>query len=238
MNLLAIDTFSSVFSAAVTKGEDSHYIQANAGMSHNELFIDLIDKLLKRAALRPSDLNAVLCMGGPGSFTGLRIGYSAAKGLALSLGIPIIPVPTLDCVAYGKERYSEQFPATYVSQCLAVIEARKNACFYAVFKNGARLSPDKDGAYAHIAGEIAHFDANSIVTGPGAAVLYDSFSENLKKIITLDYSQKGYAMEIINVAKKLNLLHNYNTAYLYAGPEYIRATDAELNLNQKDGTLL
>jgi tRNA threonylcarbamoyladenosine biosynthesis protein TsaB len=67
--------------------------------SHSEQLHSFIDELLKQESLIPKDLDAISISKGPGSYTGLRIGVSAAKGLAYALNIPLISVSTLLCLA-------------------------------------------------------------------------------------------------------------------------------------------
>jgi len=230
MNLLAVDSASSILSAAVSCGETIHYAETEAGMKHSELVMGLIDSQMKEACLEPKDLDGVLCMGGPGSFTGLRIGYSIAKGLAIALSVPFAPVPTLDCVA---------LPFCKSGFVLAVMQARKNAYFYALFKDGERLKPDEDAETAQIAQEIERIkkDAEKItLTGPASASLYDALSQELKNCICPEFENRGYAREIIAIAKMRKIQDNDNNAYLYSGPEYIRKTDAELNLAENAGS--
>jgi tRNA threonylcarbamoyladenosine biosynthesis protein TsaB len=218
MNLLAIDTACSTLSIAITKGEDILYTETEAGVRHSELVMDCIDSQMKKASLKPSDLDGILCMGGPGSFTGLRIGYSIAKGLALSLSIPFMAVPTLDCIA---------FPHHNCSMVLPVIQARKNSWFFTIFKNVSRLKQDADATADQIVSELKNFiDIEKIIlTGPGATLLYDSLPEDIIKSLVLDNNTRGYAKELIFIAKKDNLLENFNSELLYSGPEYIRSAN-------------
>jgi len=233
MNLLAIDSASQILSVSVSKGDEIFYTEADEGMKHSELVMGFIDSLMKKAALKPDDLNGVLCMGGPGSFTGLRIGYSIAKALALSLSIPFAPVPTLDCIACQR---TEDKETACPALRLAVIQARKNAYFYAFYRGGERLSSDGDADTGQIADEIMRYGEPVELAGPGAALLFDSLPLDLRKNINLkDGTSKGYAREIIIIAKSLNIPDNENTAHLFSGPEYIRKTDAELNLDEKAG---
>jgi len=229
MNLLAIETAASVLSAAVAKDEEIFTSEAIAGTRHSELVMELIDSLMKKAGLSPKDLNGVICMGGPGSFTGLRIGYSIAKGLVLSLSIPFAPVPTLECIV-NNERFKKGLT-------LAVIEARKNAYFNAFFNDGQRLTEDKDSALLQITDDIARYTEKGRLinlTGFGAKTLYESLPENLKNNITLFFETKGYAKELIAVAKNKKLFSGGCAANLFSGPEYIRKTDAEIALENSD----
>jgi tRNA threonylcarbamoyladenosine biosynthesis protein TsaB len=222
MNLLAIDAACSVLSVAVSRGRDFYYDQTEAGMKHSELVMDIISAQMEKAELKPSDLNGVLCMGGPGSFTGLRIGFSIAKGLALSLNIPFVPIPTLECVAYSA-----------ISLSLPVIQARKDAFFFALFNDGRRITEDCDGSKDQIAGLIrknTRENERLNITGPAAADIYNTLPEELRPLCLCSCNSIGYAAELIKVATNKNLFYNDNTAYLLSGPEYIRKTDAEINL--------
>ena len=229
MNFLAIDSFSSTLSIAVsTKGGEIYYKEADAGTSHCELIIHIIDSLLNCASLVPGDLDGVLCMSGPGSFTGLRIGYSTAKALALSHSIPFAAVPTFDCIAL-RERTENECNKVI----LALIKAGKNAYFYAFFKDGTRITSDKDADAARIALEINNLIKSGYgkitLSGPGAVDLLNSLPE-LNENLTINNGNKGYAKEIISIAKIRKILDNNGREFLYSGPEYIRKTDAELNL--------
>jgi len=226
MNLLAIDTASSILSVAVTNSDEIFSAETEAVTRHSELVMELIDGLVKKAVILPKDLNGILCMGGPGSFTGLRIGYSIAKGLALSLSVPFAPVPTLECIAHN-EIFAQGLT-------LAVIEARKNASFYAFFKDGKRLTEDKDSNFSQIANEIELYKSEYkqiTLTGPGSKLLYEHLNENTKNDLSLVFEKDGYAKELIAIAKSKNLFNNDCTSYLYSGPEYIRKTDAEIALS-------
>jgi len=223
LNLLAIDTACSVLSIAVSSERKIFYTETEAGLRHSEIVMDMIDSQMKKASLAPSSLDGVVCMGGPGSFTGLRIGYSIAKGLALSISVPFIAVPTLDCIA-----------SHYNGLVLSVIEARKNSWFFSVHHGGRKIRPAVEAAAFQISDEIIKTaetaNEKMILTGSGAASLFSLLSHEAAEHLIYNNESHGYARELIAVVKKQNLLNNDNSAILYSGPEYIRKTDAELNL--------
>jgi len=227
MNILAIDCACSVFSVALLNEEKMFYKETDTSMKQSELIIDFINDIMGSAKLTPKDLGGILCMAGPGSFTGLRIGYSVAKSLALSLSIPFASVSTLECIAL----YTEKQTTTFNDLIMAVIEARKNAFFYAFFNSGKRLTPDKDGSLSQIIEDLKEYIKTKkiILTGNGASLLYDSLSAEFKDEISLNLGRRGYAKELITIAKNNKILDNDCTAFLYSGPEYIRLSDAELN---------
>jgi len=243
MNLLAIDSSHRVLSVSVSKADKIYSGEAQAGSKHSELVLDLIDSQIKKARLLPQDLDGVLCMGGPGSFTGLRIGFSIAKGLALSLSIPIAPVPTLDCMAFPCQNHSQlRHNCPVPRRCapkiprravLAVMEAGKNTFFYAFYRGNCLDPPydqNADAPASLIDAEIARHGEKIILTGSGSSSLYNMLSPESKKKIKPVFRNRGYSSEIISIAKIRNLMYNDNSGFLYSGPEYIRKTDAELNL--------
>jgi tRNA threonylcarbamoyladenosine biosynthesis protein TsaB len=233
MNLLAVDTATEKLSVALSAGNEIFSFTADAGLRHSELVMDIIDTLMKKAALQPCDLSGVVCAGGPGSFTGLRIGFTLAKGLALSLGIPFAAIPTLDCMV----RPFSYWPGIAVP----VIDAKKAAFFCALYQGGKRLCADVDASPSEIAemigiggkkGNREQGTENSVSVpilfiGPGASLLYEKFTAlNLQHNIILGKSW-GDAVSLLEIAKETAVIEKGGTD-LSAGPEYIRKSDAEL----------
>ncbi len=102
MKILSIDTSSSNCSIAVVGKEATlGEININYNLQHSVLLMPLVEELLKRLDLLPKDLTALTVSIGPGSFTGLRIGLAAVKGLASGLNLPIYGVDSIKTLAYG-----------------------------------------------------------------------------------------------------------------------------------------
>ena len=102
MKILAIDSSGIVATVAIL---DDDILMAeytiNHKKTHSQTLLPMIDEITKMTELDLRELDAVAVAGGPGSFTGLRIGSATAKGLGLALDIPLISVPTLDALAYN-----------------------------------------------------------------------------------------------------------------------------------------
>ncbi len=100
MNLLAIDT-STPFAVVVVSREDGSLVVASidSGHKHGRQLVPAIRKVLQEAGLRVSDLAGVAVGLGPGSYTGLRIGLTAAKTLAYAAGIPLVGLNSLEIIA-------------------------------------------------------------------------------------------------------------------------------------------
>lgn len=104
--VLAIETSSGVCGACVYFNNSKFYQSViNYKNVHAEKLLETIDSVLSASDLKPGDLGAISVSSGPGSFTGLRIGMSAAKGMAFAASIPIIPVPTFEAMALQVSKY-------------------------------------------------------------------------------------------------------------------------------------
>jgi len=130
--ILNIETATTVCSVALSDNEKLVAVrEVNAGYTHAENITVFIDEVLKEAGLGPSDLDAVAVSRGPGSYTGLRIGVSAAKGLCYALDIPLIAVDTLAAMAQGMKSAKD------VLLC-PMIDARRMEVYCAVYDGSGR----------------------------------------------------------------------------------------------------
>lgn len=102
MKILAIESSSLVASVAIIENETllGEYT-INHKKTHSQTLLPMIDEVVKMLELDLNEIDAIAVSQGPGSFTGLRIGSATAKGLALALKKDIIPVPTVDALAYS-----------------------------------------------------------------------------------------------------------------------------------------
>ena len=106
--ILSIETATKVCSVAIhDKGELVASAELHRANSHSEQLSLLIRDLMERAAIQQKDLTAIAISSGPGSYTGLRIGTSTAKGLCYALDIPLIAVDTLYAMAKTVSNYRQ-----------------------------------------------------------------------------------------------------------------------------------
>ena len=99
--ILAIDTSTERAGIALSDGSAIFSRSWDAGRTQTTSVLPIIDALLTESGLSPSKLGAIAIAMGPGTFTGLRVGMSLAKGLVLACDIPLIGIPTLDIAAAG-----------------------------------------------------------------------------------------------------------------------------------------
>lgn len=129
MLILGIDTATDVCAAAVLDGDR---VLAEAALhvprSHGRRLAPLVGELLAHAGRPASDLEVVAVSAGPGSYTGLRIGMSLAKGLTLSTDAAFVAVPTLEALAFGLE-----------GAVAVVLPSRRGEVYAAVYRAGLEV---------------------------------------------------------------------------------------------------
>ena len=223
MNILALDTADQVLSAALATETGIWYTEIDAGARHSELVMECADLLCKSAGFSPSALGLVACMKGPGSFTGLRIGFSAAKGMALALGIPLVAVPTLDCLAHPL--------SIWPGIVIPAMDAKKGCFFTALYRGGQRLTGYMDVSPEVIAKEVEKASLCPtepvVLTGCGAELLYPFLQAYIPHTRVDPESRRGRAKELLEITK--NTIFERND--IDSGPLYLRKSDAELKKN-------
>lgn len=168
---------SSATSASVAYVKDGKILAQNyinAGLTHSTTLMPMTQALLQNANLTLSDVDYFAVSVGPGSFTGLRIGISAIKGISLAENKPCVPVSTLEAMAYN-------YAYTDTIVC-CVMDARCKRFFNAIFKCSAdgtveRLCEDRAISYEELEAELNEkYSENTVVlVGDGAEL-----AKNLK----------------------------------------------------------
>jgi hypothetical protein len=115
---------------------------------------------------------------------------------------------------------------------LPVIQANKNAWIYSVFRDNERLAPDREISIDGLSKAIIASFEKTTIAGPGARQLCDSLPEECRNRLEEPRACANLAEDLISIAKNKNLFHNYTDAHLHSGPEYIRMSDAEINLSR------
>ena len=131
--ILNIETTDRICSVALSDQRGVQAVRESAeGYNHSSLLTVFIEELLKENGLQAADLEAVAVSMGPGSYTGLRIGVSTAKGLCYGASVPLVAVPTLDAMVCGfLEKHAGGLPP---SACLVpMIDARRMEVYTALY---------------------------------------------------------------------------------------------------------
>lgn len=172
MKILALE--SSALAASVCLCEDDFLIAQsyeNSGLTHSKTLLPMAQELLKNCGGTLSDVDVIAVAAGPGSFTGLRIGVSAAKGLAWALDKPCAKVSTLEAMAWNL--------SALPGELCPVMDARRNQVYNARFscdgERIARITPDRAIGLEELAEELAAAGTAQILVGDGAALCYNDF---------------------------------------------------------------
>ncbi|MBR2265725.1 MAG: tRNA (adenosine(37)-N6)-threonylcarbamoyltransferase complex dimerization subunit type 1 TsaB [Paludibacteraceae bacterium] len=143
MTILCIETSTSVCSAAVCK--DGALIKqciSYEGSNHARLLPSYIEELLSFTREQHLSLDAVALSEGPGSYTGLRIGTSTAKGLCYGLSVPLIAVPTLEVLCEAARQHSA-FSNQHSDILIPMIDARRKEVYTAIFDSESKVESPK-----------------------------------------------------------------------------------------------
>ena len=229
MKILALD--SSAVSASAAICDDNTIIgefYTNTGFTHSQTLMPMIESLLKTTQTELSDIDAFAVCKGPGSFTGLRIGISCVKGMAMALNKPCIGISTLECIARGG------INSKGIICC--VMDARCGQVYNALFKsNGAsleRLSDERAISLADLQKELDVYGDTVYLFGDGAFVARKFLTGNKYTIAAPDnVYQKASSLALCALAAYEKGL--YVTASQLT-PDYLRLSQAERELNNKN----
>lgn len=189
MNLLAIDTSTELASLALLIGDEMTSEEQPSLKTHAQTVLPLIDRLLRQADVSLAQLDGIVFGCGPGSFTGLRIACSIAKGLACAHDLPLIPVSSLAAMAYEVRQQAEYAQAPI----LAVLDARMQELYWAYFAPGTLLAEDRLNAAADIKVPAT---PGLVITGTGIEEYWPDLSKDLQSQIhgTIPAYPKAAAM--------------------------------------------
>ena len=218
--ILALDTATPVGSVALCTAEGivvSRYF--DVGLQHSQRLFGEMEAALEAADIDVGEVRAVAVALGPGSFTGLRIGLSAAKGLCLAAGKDLVTVSTLEALA-------ARLPFAHAPVC-TVLDARKREVYAALYDTATgvpvELASPQAIAPAQLARERAH--VATIFTGDGATAYRDLLADNSAAQFAPLHCARPDAGTVGWLA--LSKLEQGQTADLDSvEPEYLRAPDA------------
>ncbi len=195
MNLLAIDTSTEIASVALGIDDEIISIEQGAQRSHARLLLPMIEQLLAKGQLSFKQLDAIIYGQGPGSFTGLRIACSIAKGLAYSNDLPLYPVSSLAAIA--NEALSSQDNPLNTS-VLALLDARMNQLYWAFFNGKVNQPIEQVSAPGDIIFEMT--ESSLILAGVGYEIYLPLFSKDLLAKISCHFVTYPKAEAMIRMA--------------------------------------
>lgn len=183
--LLAIESSATPASCAVLRVEENGCTllceaAVNTKLTHSQTLLPMVTDMLKNAGLSVADIDALAVAHGPGSFTGVRIGVAAVKGLAFAEDLPCVGVSTLEGMA---ARFRS---VPYTGRILTAMDARCNQVYTALFScnNGviSRLTPDEALPLTEVGARLQNETEPITVMGDGAALCYAALCETVPSL--------------------------------------------------------
>lgn len=231
LKILSIECSAGPASAAIVEnGKILGNSFVNIKLTHSQTLMPMIENLLSSSLLNIEDIGGIAVSAGPGSFTGIRIGISAVKGLCIAKNIPCVPVSTLEAMAMP-------FRNTDGLIC-AVMDARCNQVYNALFKikDGeiTRLCEDRALMCEELKAELIENYKNEkiIVCGDGSDLFYPYIEEfeNSTKANEQNKYQNATSVALLS-EKEFNSGNTISASELL--PVYLRLPQAERELKAK-----
>ena len=194
--ILALETSERICGVCLYFDEEKFYefsiLLKNA---HSELIFDLVDKIFKTSQTEINQIGCIAVSAGPGSFTGLRIGMSTAKGLAFGASLPIAPVPTFEAMAYQLTDF-----LTEGTEFILANKVNSEETYFAEFQIKAnnyiftnnltiidRQKLEKEAKNKLIFGNAVKSLDKTSFTAPSAKYIAKWFEKFGNRLLTLDY---------------------------------------------------
>lgn len=230
MKILAVDSSAKTASVAVVDGKTLvSECFVNAGLTHSRTLMPMVDNALSQADMKISDIDAFCVNAGPGSFTGIRIGVAAVKGLALFEDKPCAGISTLESAAYN-------FVDENCVVCVSM-DARCNQVYTALFRcensQVIRLYDDKAVSIDDLCDELSQYNEKIYLAGDGAEICFASFKDRLHDVVLAAENRRYQRAYGAALAAANNEQLFKNSAEL--APVYLRLPQAERELKIRKG---
>ncbi|HCI59968.1 MAG TPA: tRNA (adenosine(37)-N6)-threonylcarbamoyltransferase complex dimerization subunit type 1 TsaB [Ruminococcus sp.] len=232
MKILAVDTSATAASVAVA--EENKLIgefSINTALTHSQTLMPMVDELLNNTGLSVNDINAVAVNAGPGSFTGVRIGVAAVKGIAFPKNLPCVSVSTLESMAYNM----------LGNDCVvcSVMDARCSQVYNALFRvkgcTVTRMTDDRALSLTDLKLELQNIREKVVLVGDGAVLCSEFLGSELENIMLAPFNNRIQTASSVAYAafEKINNGETLTADELM--PVYLRLPQAQRELNKKLG---
>lgn len=226
MKILSLDSSATSASVCIYDASNNSIIGEffiNTKLTHSQTLVPMIDSLFSCVNIELTDIDAFAVNVGPGSFTGIRIGVSVIKGMAMALDKPCVAVSTLESMAYNF------IDGDDVIVC-ACMDARRNQVYNALFNVNneqiKRICDDRAISISDLYDEIKSIDKKVVLVGDGAKLCFDNMSEN-SNIILATESKRYQTASSVCLCASSDVLNNNTITAAQLMPSYLRPSQAE-----------
>ena len=232
MKILAVDTSATAASVAVA--EENKLIgefSINTALTHSQTLMPMVDELLKNTSLSVNDIDAVAVNAGPGSFTGVRIGVAAVKGIAFPNNLPCVSVSTLESMAYNM----------LGNDCIvcSVMDARCAQVYNALFRvNGysvTRMTDDRALSLTDLKLELQNISEKIVLVGDGAVLCSNFLGSERENAMLAPFNNRIQTASSVAYAAFEKIKKGETLTADELMPVYLRLPQAQRELNKKLG---
>ena len=203
----------------------------SASFSSTPTLMPMLEQLLSSTGIRISGLDAIAVNAGPGSFTGVRIGVAAVKGLAFAENLPCIPVSTLESMANN----------CLGDDCIvcAAMDARCSQVYNALFRISGdrveRLCEDRALALTDLKADLQQYDEKIVLVGDGAALCAEFLSDSLGNVRLAPMNHRIQTASSVALTARESLKNGKTVSAEQLMPVYLRLPQAQRELNKRLG---
>lgn len=229
--ILAIETATGCGSVSLTlggfkKGRVLAEYTLQPETTHSRRLLGSVESMMTAVGTAWQDLDAIAVSLGPGSFTGLRIGMAAAKGIAMAADVPLLGVPTLDALA-------EQVTVSDQLVC-CLLDARKQQVYAAFYRADAMGNHRRVSDFLVLSPEelLQRISEPTLVAGPGVKVCQSLLAGN-PQVRSLPFGALHPRAALVGFCGARLWAHGGFEKGVDIAPLYVRVSEAELNLRAK-----
>ncbi len=202
----------------------------NTGLTHSQTLMTMAEDLLRNCGFTPKDVTAVAAAAGPGSFTGVRIGVSAAKGFAWGGELPCYGMSTLEAMAENM--------GVWQGIVCPVMDARRAQVYNALFRAEkgrlTRLTEDRAVALADLAQELTDCKETVFLVGDGSELCYNTLSETVSGLVCPPEHRMHQRAAGVALLAKVRILAGETPSGAELQPSYLRLSQAERERLEKE----
>lgn len=231
MKILGLDSSGLVASVAIIENTELRgEYTINYKKTHSQTLLPMLDEVVRMTELDLDTIDAIAIAGGPGSFTGLRIGSATAKGLGLALHKPLIHVPTVDALAYNLVGHRDMV--------CPLMDARRNQTYTGLYAfEGNEMQVICEQCAVDIGEIIQQINVQNrpvVFLGDGVPVFEAFIEEHCKVPYTFApaHMNKQRAGAVAVLGMKMLEAGNYEDAAAHR-PDYLRLSQAERELQER-----
>ena len=233
MKILGLDSSGLVASVAVVEDAELRgEYTINYKKTHSQTLLPMLDEVAKMIELDLETIDAIAVAGGPGSFTGLRIGSATAKGLGLALKKPLIHVPTVDALAYNLVGHRDMV--------CPLMDARRNQAYTGLYSfdgNDMQVLVEQCAVgIEEIIEKVNEQNRPVVFLGDGVPVFTSFIEENCKVpyIFAPAHMNKQRAGAVAVLGMEMLKKGMVESAAEHR-PDYLRLSQAERELKEREG---